>query len=151
MPSSASSRVAAAVRSARFWRGTAATAAALLALVVVAAAQGSLQVLRDRRSVPDVRRSPALHWALPCVSARARPDRRQLDFCGRIAGRVVWVTHGPDRGESHVAVLGGFHVVLVKLPIGTAPPSWGAAVVAVGPLVRSRSGMLELQSLRMSR
>jgi hypothetical protein len=130
---------------------TAVGTAGLLALIVLAAAPGSLQVLRDPMSAPTIRRSPALRWAIACLDGRVRVDRRRLDFCGRISGRVVWVTHGPDPGESHVAVLGGFHLILVKPPEGARPPGWGTSVVAIGPLVRSRSGMLELQSLQMRR
>ncbi len=51
-------------------------------------------------------------------------------------------------GETHVAVISDFHIVLVRLPDREATPTRGARVVAIGPLFRARDGQREIQAFR---
>ncbi len=131
----------------RCWRATAALAAMLLCGLLLASAQGSLTILTHRP--PAARRGIAAappawtHW---CATGEARRDRKRLAYCARIEGRVIDSTHGPGPHEVHVAVLGDFHIVLVRLPEGAPTPSWGAHVVAIGPLFRARDGQREVQA-----
>ncbi len=60
-------------------------------------------------------------------------------------------THGPKVGEIHVAVVGDFHLTLIRLPDHAATPSLGTRVVAVGPLVRARDGQREVQAFKVLR
>jgi hypothetical protein len=64
---------------------------------------------------------------------------------------VLTSSHGPAAGETHVAVVGDFHLTLVRLPDGAATPSIGTRLIAVGPLVRARDGQRELQAFRVLR
>jgi hypothetical protein len=115
-------------------------AALVLCGLLLAAAQGSFTVAR----------SAGAAWTGPCIGRDGRQDRRQLAFCARVEGRVVADSHGPSAGEVHVAVLGDFHLVLVKLPAGRRTPSWGSDIVAVGPLVRGRDGLLEVGATQVT-
>ncbi len=130
----------------RLWRVTAALAALLLCGLLLASAQGSLTILTHRP--PAVRRGatalPA--WASRCTKGDPREDRKRLAYCARIEGRVIDSTHGPGPRETHVAVVGDFHIVLVRLPEGAPTPSWGAHIVAIGPLFRARDGQREVQA-----
>lgn len=130
----------------RLWRVTAALAALLLCGLLLASAQGSLTILTHRP--PTVRRGaralPA--WTGRCTQGQPREDRKRLAYCARIEGRVIDSTHGPGPRETHVAVVGGFHIVLVRLPEGAPTPSWGTHIVAIGPLFRARDGQREVQA-----
>jgi hypothetical protein len=129
----------------RLWRVSAALAALLLCGLVLASAQGSLTILARRP--PAVGGDAALPaWASWCTKGEPREDRKRLAYCARIEGRVIDSTHGPGPRETHVAVVGGFHVVLVRLPEGAPTPSWGAHIVAIGPLFRARDGQREVQA-----
>jgi len=129
----------------RLWRVTAAFAALLLCGVVVVLGQGSVQVIGRRSAVGSV------PWGPWCTTGRVREDRHRLAFCARVDGVAVASTHGPGAGEAHVAVIGGFHLTIVRLPFGSATPSAGTRVIAVGPLVRSRDGQREVQAFRLVR
>ncbi len=59
--------------------------------------------------------------------------------------------HGPAPAETHVAVVGGFHLTIVRLPDGSRTPRSGTRLVAVGPLVRARNGQREVQAFRVLR
>lgn len=131
----------------RLWRGTAAVAALLLCGLLVGAAQGSLDVISQRPSaaVPAHEAS----WQRWCTAGRVREDRRQLAFCARVNGLVVASTHGPKVGELHVAVVGDFHLTIIRLPDHSPTPSLGTRVVAVGPLLRARNGQREVQAFKV--
>lgn len=43
-------------------------------------------------------------------------------------------------------MVGGFHLVIVRMPYSTHHPSVGSALTAVGPLVRARDGQREIQA-----
>src|ERR1700761_3663996 len=112
----------------RLWRVTAVLAALLLCGVVAALGQGSLNVLAQR---PEAGSVP---WAPWCTAGQVREDRHQLAFCARVDGLAVASTHGPGAGEAHVAVIGDFHLTIVRLPPYTRTPSPGTRVIAIGPL-----------------
>src|SRR5262249_59990552 len=86
-----------------------------------------------------------VHW---CTRGKPRGDRARLAFCARVDGRVIGSTHGPAPGEAHLAVLGDFHLVIVRLPDWTRTPPWGSQGVAIGPLFRARDGQREIQAYR---
>ena len=50
-----------------------------------------------------------------------------------------------------MAVIGGFHLTIVRLPYGAPVPSRGTRVIAVGPMVRARDGQREVQAFRLVR
>lgn len=126
----------------RLWRATAAIAAILLVGVVALAAQGSFQIVARRGAVS------APSWTRWCVAGQVRADRRRLAFCARVSGVVLAATHGPAAGESHVAVVGAFHLFVVRLPDDAAVPGVGSRITAIGPLLRARDGEREVQAFR---
>jgi hypothetical protein len=130
----------------RLWRVTAALAALLLCGLSLASAQGSLMILAHRPPAVPRGATALPAWAGRCTQGRPRGDRKRLAYCARIEGRVIDSTHGPGPRETHVAVLGGFHIVLVRLPEGAPTPSWGTHIVAIGPLFRARDGQREVQA-----
>lgn len=129
----------------RLWRVTAVLALMLFCVILVGAAQGSIQVLVQR---PGAGSAAWEHW---CTAGRVRADRRRLAFCARVDGIVLTSTHGPGVGETHVAVVGGFHLTIVRLPDGSPTPSLGTRLVAVGPMLRARDGQREVQAFRVLR
>jgi len=129
----------------RVWRVTAVLAALLLCTLLVGAAQGSIDVLATRPAGPD----HAAPWVRWCSAGQVREDRTQLAYCARVDGLVVNSTHGPAPGESHVAVVGDFHLTIVRLPDGAHTPPLGGRLIAVGPLVRARDGQREVQAFRV--
>jgi hypothetical protein len=129
----------------RLWRVTAVLAALLLCGVVVGAGQGSLAVIAQRPAT-----EPGA-WERWCTTGQVREDRRRLAFCARVDGLVLASRHGPGPREIHVAVIGGFHLTIVRLPDGTASPSLGTRVVAIGPMLRARNGQREVQAFRLVR
>jgi hypothetical protein len=129
----------------RVWRATAILAALLLCGLIVGAAQGSIDVLAKRPATSHAEAS----WERWCTAGEVREDRTRLAYCARVDGLVVSSNRGPAPGESHVAVVGSFHLTIVRLPDGTRTPSLGARLVAVGPLVRARDGQREVQAFRV--
>ncbi|HEX3975495.1 MAG TPA: hypothetical protein VHW96_04480 [Solirubrobacteraceae bacterium] len=131
----------------RLWRVTAGLAALLLCGLLVGAAQGSITVIARRPVAPSVAGEASWeHW---CTAGRAREDRRRLAYCARVDGLVLTSSHGPGPRETHVAVIGGFHLTIVRLPDGARTPSMGTRLVAVGPLFRARDGQREVQAFRV--
>jgi hypothetical protein len=133
------------------WRLTAALAALLLGAVVLACAPGSMTVLAHRPVTEGRGAAAGPSWVPWCTRGKPREDRVRIAFCARVAGRVIGSTHGPGPGEAHVAVLGDFHLVIVRLPEWTATPPWGSQVVAIGPLFRARDGQREIQAFSFAR
>jgi hypothetical protein len=133
----------------RLWRATAALSALLLGGLLVAAAQGSISVIARRPPAPRATAAPA--WERSCTSGKVRQDRRRLAYCARADGLVLASTHGPGIGEVHVAIVCDFHLVIVRLPDGSATPSLGARLVVVGPLLRARNGQRELEAFEVGR
>jgi hypothetical protein len=133
----------------RLWRATAALSALLLCGLVLVCAQGSLTIIARRPTVARQDSAAAApSWTRWCTRGKAREDRRRLAFCARVVGRVLASTHGPAPGEAHLAVLGDFHLVIVRLPDYAATPAPGTHIVAIGPLFRARDGQREVQAFR---
>ncbi len=145
VPRARPGRLARALDRPRLWRVTAAIAALLFVAIVAVAAQGSITVIAQ----PHAAREP--EWARWCRRGVARTDRRRLAFCARVDGTVVAVKHGPGAHEVHLAVLGDFHLTIVRLPSGSHAPGVGAWVTAIGPLLRARDGQREVQAFRWVR
>jgi hypothetical protein len=136
-------RVRGALDRPRLWKATAALAAVALCVLLVGAAQGSISVVAR---APAATAGTAASWERWCTRGSVRLDRYRLAFCARVDGIVLSSNTGPDAGEAHVAVIGGFHLTIVKLPDGMAIPSPGSRLVAVGPLLRARDGQREVQA-----
>ena len=133
----------------RLWRVTAGLAALLLCALIAVAGPGSIDVLA-RRPI-GVHPSGAPSWQRWCTTGQVRDDRIRLAYCARVNGIVLASTHGPGPEETHVAVVGGWHLTIVRLPDGARTPSVGTRLVAVGPLVRARDGQREVQAFRVLR
>lgn len=129
----------------RLWRATAVLSAVLLCALAVAAGQGSIHVLVHK---PPTAGASWEHW---CTTGQVREDRKRLAYCARVDGLVLASTHGPGRQETHVAVIGGFHLTVVRLPTGAPTPSPGTRLVAIGPMLRARDGQREVQAFRLVR
>jgi hypothetical protein len=144
---SATERIRIALDRPRVWRVTAALAGLLLCGLLVGAAQGSIEVIPRRPAAP----LPAggASWERWCTAGQVREDRRRLAFCAKVNGLVLTSSHGPAVGETHVAVVGGFHLTIVRLPDHSPTPSLGTRLVAVGPLVRARNGQREVQAFKV--
>ena len=131
----------------RLWRVTALLAALLLGVLVFVCARGSLAVIAARPTTAA--QAAALPtWEPWCTRGAPRKERERLAFCARVEGRVLESTHGPAAGESHVAVISDFHIVVVRLPEWETTPRRGTNVVAIGPLFRARDGEQEVQAFR---
>jgi hypothetical protein len=142
-------RIRRALHRPRLWRATAALSALLFGGLLVAAAQGSISVIARRPPAPGGSAAPP--WERSCASGQVRQDRRRLAYCARADGLVLTSTHGPGLREVHVAIICDFHLVIVRLPDGSATPSFGARLVVVGPLLRARNGQRELQAFEVGR
>lgn len=146
---SAPARIRVALDRPRLWRVAAVASALLLCGLLVATAQGSLSIIARRPPRIGTTGSPSWgHW---CSHGQVRVDRQPLAYCARIDGLVVDTTHGPAKGEVHVAVVGDFHLVIVRLRDGAATPSLGSRFIAVGPLLRARDGQREVQAFKVLR
>jgi hypothetical protein len=150
-PRRAAKAVRAALDRPRLWRVSAALSALLLLAVLLACEQGSLTVIAARPTTARQAAAADAAAALPswerwCTRGEPREDRRRLAFCARVEGRVLGTTHGPAPGEAHLAVLGDFHLVIVRLPDWVATPARGTRVTAIGPLFRARDGQREVQA-----
>lgn len=131
------------------WRAAAVLAAVALAALILAAAPGSITLLRYPPGYTSSSTPGWQTWAGPCLRQVPRVlNRGQLAFCARLDGRVVGTHTDGSRKETHLLVLGGFHMTLLELPRGTthAPP-WGSRVLAVGPLSRDIAGLREMQAV----
>ena len=133
----------------RVWRVTAALAAVLLCGLIAGAAQGSIDVITtpSRRPAPAEAGRHGSGGAAPAGRARTASAWRTAP------GSTVSVlasSHGPGPLEIHVAVVGGFHLTIVRMPDGSRTPSLGSRLIAVGPLVRARNGQREVQAFRVA-
>jgi hypothetical protein len=121
----------------------------VLCALLVAAAPGSLEIIVHKPPMGAVGRQPT--WERWCSHGEPRLDRERLAYCARINGRVIDSVHGPALSEVHLAVVGDFHLVIVRLVDGSATPSPGSQFTAIGPLVRARDGQRELQAFKVLR
>lgn len=133
----------------RLWRITALLAALVLCVLLVGAAQGSMEVVSHHPAGASSAGAPT--WARFCGTGAVREDRLRLAYCARVDGIVLASTHGPSPVEHHVAVIGDFHLTIVRLPDGMPAPGIGTRLLAVGPLVRARDGQREVQAFRVLR
>lgn len=117
-------------------------AVVLVAGVIALIAPGGLQSYTGAKAG-----APA--WTAPCWQAAPRSDRRLLDRCSRLTGRVLWVRRqGFGAGSKAELILGsGFGVTLAKMAPYTDRhvPGIGQYVTIVGPVVQSRAGLREIQ------
>jgi hypothetical protein len=137
-------RVRSALDKPRLWRATAAVSGLLFVVVLVAVARGSVTVVSRAPAGGQLRGLPA--WENWCTRGHPRTDRQRLAWCARVEGRVVWTTRGPSPGELHLAVIGGFHLTIVRMQYNVDHPGIGSSLTAVGPLVRARNGQREVQA-----
>ena len=115
---------------ARAWKLAAVAAATLLLGGAAVAAQGSVGLSEPARA---------------CAAIAPRPDRELIDRCARVEGIVLHVRREPT--ETHLAIVARLHLFIVKVDgTGVRIPSTGSRWSAVGPLVRARNGMRELQA-----
>jgi hypothetical protein len=91
--------------------------------------------------------SAAVRWAHPCWGHPPVLKHPQLASCARVAGREMFAYTQSGSGETHLLVLGGFHMFVVELPDGVRNPGWGSWITAVGPMVRGRFGLREVEAL----
>ena len=145
--STALGRIRVALDRPRLWRVTAILSALLLCVSLVGAGQGSMEVISRHPAGAPTRSGPS--WERWCGAGQVREDRLRLAYCARVDGIVLTSTTGPSPVEHHVAVIGDFHLTIVRLPDGRSAPSTGTRLVAVGPLVRARDGQREVQAFRV--
>ena len=121
-----------------------ATGVACLAVVAAALVPGGREITEE-----NVLAAAAPNWAKPCGSNPPRADRRLLERCVRVKGRVLWIRReGPNpRDKAHVLIASGARLVLARYqPVGRhGLPGIGSFVTIVGPLVRSRTALDEVQ------
>jgi hypothetical protein len=110
----------------------------LLAAALVVAAQGS-------RETYDGPRAGAPAWAKPCFAREPRADRTLLHRCARVRGRVLRVGRSYTN-ELHLGVVAHWRILVVKLDDDADPPSVGSMATFVGPLVRTRFHLSEVQA-----
>ncbi|HYH87635.1 MAG TPA: hypothetical protein VEX67_00295 [Solirubrobacteraceae bacterium] len=88
-------------------------------------------------------------WTKACWSSPPRNDRRLLERCVRVTGRVLWIRReGPDpEDKAHVMMASGLRLVLARYEQAGIHrlPGIGHSATIIGPLVRSRSGLDEVQ------
>ena len=137
------------------WRPRSKRSRILLALASVVLALGLVGVTTTSfESYPGS--GPRPHWAEPCRNDKPRHDRQLLADCARSSGFVAWVrdeqTPSLNR-DVHFALVGRFGVIIVKLddPDVIPVPRLSSRVTVVGPLVRARNGMREIQVWRLDR
>jgi hypothetical protein len=94
-------------------------------------------------------RASAPAWTAPCWTRAARRDRKLLAPCARLRGRVLWVRREGigARSKAEMIVAGHLGLVVSKMAPYTdrRVPAVGHYVTIVGPLVRSRAGLREVQ------
>ena len=88
-------------------------------------------------------------WTAACREKAPRGDRKLLSGCARVSGRVLWVRRQGVGASSkaHVVLASHFGVVLARMSpyTGRRVPAIGHFVTIVGPLVRSRAGVTEVE------
>ena len=118
----------------------------LLAGGSLVAADGGVETFGTPSSAAGWSPASAPAWTAPCWERKPRADRRLLERCARVRGRVIWVqSDGPD--DVHVAVLAHWRVISVRIPKDQDNPGALEGVTAVGALVRDRTGVDELDAV----
>lgn len=124
------------MRRRRVWQGSALLAGALLVVLALAAAPGSI-ALHDRPSASEP-------WLARCAEHEPRPDRLLLARCARVTGRVLVVRREP--GETHLLVTSRLHLFVVKLEGAVRAPGLGSYATFEGGLVRASNGWREIDA-----
>ena len=127
------------MRARRVEVGLALAVTVLIAVGASVAFSGSVAIQREARGAA---------WTRTCDGRPARPDRVRLAQCARVHGRVLWVRRGA--GEVHLALVARLHLFVIKLRPGGVAPHIGSTLTAIGPLVRARNGMREVQAFATS-
>lgn len=110
------------------------------------ATQGAVDTFGSRYSAGSGRPASAPDWTTPCWRRPPRSDRQLLERCARVKGRVVWVqSDGPN--DVHLAVVASWRIVTVRVPRRADPPGALDGVTAIGPLVRDRTGLEEVDAV----
>jgi hypothetical protein len=133
------------------WRTTTLAAAGLLAAGVVVASGGGVDTVSADPNIVGGSGAPA--WAEPCQEREPRYDRELLRSCVRVAGRVLAVKHATTPSgetETHLMTIADFHVFVVKLSPHHPRPSLGSSITAIGPLVRARNGLREVDAIQVN-
>lgn len=111
-------------------------------------AAGALVASQGSRTTYDRSDGPAPRWARPCFGRPPRRDRPLLHFCARVTGRILHVRHThPD--VTHVAILAHFRIVIVRVE-SPHVAGLGSTITAVGPMVRAKYGLQEVQAFLLS-
>src|SRR5947209_2939895 len=119
------------------WRVTAALAAVILCALIAVAGPGSIEILGSGHAGAVPAAEAGAPWARRCLGRSPEPEHSQLAFCARVRGRVIYSDVASGSGETHLLVLGSFHLILVELPLGAHAPGLGSRITAVGPLLRA--------------
>jgi hypothetical protein len=137
-------------RASTLWRIAAAGAGLLVAIGIGAVVPGTIERYDP---VPGAAaRAPT--WVQPCMVTPPREDRLLLSRCSRVRGRVLFVrseSAGREAPETHFALTARLHLFVVKLDPDMPTPDLGATVAVVGPLVRARNGLREIEARRLTR
>jgi hypothetical protein len=132
-------------------RSTTVLAAALLAAMVIFGSRGAIDTAGDDPNAAALPAMPA--WAQSCRSREPRHDRELLRTCARVSGRVLAVKRELSRTgppDVHVALIARFHLFVVKLDAHHRRPRLGSTVTVIGPLVRARNGLREVDALQVT-
>jgi hypothetical protein len=119
----------------------------LLVAAVALSAQGSIDTYDRVRGQAATVGHP--RWTSACF-ADPSYGRPLVHFCARVRGRVLFVrrergTHGT---EVHFALVARLRLLIVKIAptASLRVPGIGAAVTVVGPMIRSRFLLDEVQA-----
>lgn len=101
----------------------------------------------------DGRKAGAPGWTAPCWERAPRRDRRVLARCAEVSGRVLWIRKQGEgkSSKAELALSGGFKVVIAKMSPyeGRKLPGIGSYAHIIGPLVKSKVGLDEVQFFAM--
>jgi hypothetical protein len=97
----------------------------------------------------DGTRAGAPAWSKPCWKTEPRQDRELLARCARVSGRVLWVRRQGfgTKSKAEMVVAARFGLVMSKMApyAGRDVPGIGTYVHIVGPLVKSKVGLREVE------
>jgi hypothetical protein len=120
-------------------------AAAALCGLIALVGPGSVEILQHAPVAGTTLNAGTPAWSRACYNHPPRLGHPQLAYCARIEGRVIYSSVGSR--DTHLLVVGAFHLVIVELSAQARIPGWGSHIVAVGPLLRARNGQRELQAV----
>jgi hypothetical protein len=127
------------------WPAAAVLAGLALGGLLALAGPGSIEILQRDPAAGSRLSAGTPAWSRLCYRHPPRLGHPHLAFCARVEGRVIY--SDVESRETHLLVLGGFHIVIVELSARARRPGWGSHIVAVGPLLRARDGQREVQAV----